>query len=144
MLKALSITGFLGMAGGVIAQFATGNLFSSSPWVISVQVGAAVLLLWARVAFGRRSFHLAANPTEGGLVTSGPYRYIRHPIYTAFGVFCGAGVVAHWSWVSGLLGAAVVGGALLRISCEEVMVTVRYPEYRQYAATTWRMIPYLF
>ena len=144
MLKALSIVGFLGMAGGVVAQFATGNLFSSSPWVIAVQVGVALLLLWALLAFGRRSFHPAANPTEGGLVTSGPYRYIRHPIYTAFSVFSGAGVVAHWSWVSGLLGGLVVGGALLRIVCEEVLVTARYPEYRQYAATTWRMIPYVF
>jgi protein-S-isoprenylcysteine O-methyltransferase Ste14 len=144
MLKALSLVGFLGMAGGVIAQFATGNLFSCSPWVIAVQVGAFLLLLWARLAFGRRSFHAAANPTEGGLVTSGPYRYIRHPIYTAFSVFSGAGAVAHWSWASGLLGGLVVGCALLRIFCEEVLVTARYPEYRQYAATTWRMIPCVF
>jgi protein-S-isoprenylcysteine O-methyltransferase Ste14 len=53
-------------------------------------------------------------------------------------------VVAHWSWASGLLGGLVVGCALLRIFCEEVMVTARHPEYRQYAATTWRMIPYVF
>ena len=55
-----------------------------------------------------------------------------------------AGTVAHWSWVNGLLGGLVVGCALLRIFCEEVMVTARHPEYRQYAATTWRMIPYVF
>ena len=144
MLKALSIVGFLGMAAGIIAQFATGNLFSSSPWVIAVQVGAVLLLLWARLAFGRRSFHPAANPTEGGLVTSGPYRYIRHPIYTAVSVFSVAGAVAHWSRASGVLGGLVVGCALLRIFSEEVMVTARYPEYRLYAATTWRMIPYVF
>jgi len=144
MLKALSIVGFLGMAAGVIAQFATGNLFSSSPLVIAVQVAAALLLLWARLAFGRRSFHAAANPTAGGLVTSGPYRYIRHPIYTAVSVFSVTGAVAHWSWGSGLLGGFVVGFALVRIFCEEALVTARYPEYRQYAATTWRMIPYVF
>jgi protein-S-isoprenylcysteine O-methyltransferase Ste14 len=144
MLEALSVVGYVGMAAGVIAQFATGNLFSPSALVIAVQVGALLLFLWARLTFGRRSFHLAANPTEGGLVTSGPYRYIRHPIYTAVSLFSGAGVVAHWSWAGGLLGGLVVGGGLLRLFCEEVMVTARYPEYRQYAATTWRMIPYVF
>ncbi len=144
MLKAMSIVGFLGMASGVTAQFATGKLFSSSPLVIAVQVGAFLLLLWARLAFGRRSFHLAANPTEGGLVTTGPYWYVRHPIYTAFTVFSGAGVLAHWSWASGLLGGLVVGGALLRIFCEETLLTARYPEYREYAARTWRMLPYVF
>ena len=44
----------------------------------------------------------------------------------------------------GLQFGLVLGGALLRIYCEELLVTVRYPEYRQYAATTWRMIPYVF
>jgi protein-S-isoprenylcysteine O-methyltransferase Ste14 len=132
------------MAGGVIAQFATGNLISTSPVVIAVQVVALLLFLWARLTFGWRSYHVVANPTAGGLVTSGPYRYIRHPIYAAMSVFSGAGMVAHWSWTSGLLGGLVVGSALLRIFCEEVLVTARYPEYRQYAATTWRMIPYVF
>ena len=144
MLKALSIIGYLGMVGGVIAQFATSNLFSSSPLVIAAQGGAFLLFLWARLVFGRRSFHVAANPTEGGLVTSGPYRYIRHPIYTTMCAVSIAGAVAHWSWPSGLLCGWVVACALLRIFCEEAMVAARYPEYRQYAATTWRIIPYVF
>jgi protein-S-isoprenylcysteine O-methyltransferase Ste14 len=38
----------------------------------------------------------------------------------------------------------VVGSALLRVFREKVLVTARYPEYGQYAATTWRMIPYIF
>ena len=144
MLKALSIIGYLTMAGGILALIAKGNLLSANPCVIAVQAGAFLFFLWARLTFGRRSFHLAANPTKGGLVTSGPYRFVRHPIYAAFTVFSWAGVVAHWSWQSGLLGGLVVGGALLRIFCEEFLVTAQYPEYRQYAATTWRMIPYLF
>ena len=144
MLKVLSIVGYLGMVCGVIAQFATGNLLSSSLLVIGVQVGAALLLLWARLTFGWRSFHLAANPTVGGLVTRGPYRYIRHPIYTGLSLLSVAGAVAHWSWASLLLGGAVAGCALLRMFSEEILVTARYPEYRQYAATTWRMIPYVF
>jgi protein-S-isoprenylcysteine O-methyltransferase Ste14 len=37
-------------------------------------------LATARVTFGGRSFHVGANPTEGGLVTKGPYRFVRHPI----------------------------------------------------------------
>jgi protein-S-isoprenylcysteine O-methyltransferase Ste14 len=144
MLKALSIVGYLGMAGAIIAQFATGNLFSSSPVAIAVQVGAGALLVWARLTFGWRSFHVVANPTEGGLVTSGPYRYIRHPIYAAMVVLSGAGVATHWSWVSGFLCGAIVGCTVLRIFCEEVMLTARYPEYRQYAAKTWRVIPCVF
>src|SRR5678815_5205020 len=98
MLKTLSILGYIGMIGGLLGLLSTRTLFSSSPLVIALQILALVLFLWARVTFGRRSYHLVANPTEGGLVTGGPYRYIRHPIYAAFCLFTLAGMAAHWSW----------------------------------------------
>jgi protein-S-isoprenylcysteine O-methyltransferase Ste14 len=103
-----------------------------------------LIALWARVTFGRRSFHLAANPTAGGLVTTGPHRFIRHPIYTAVCLLTGTGVLAHGSWKALLLGGMVFAGALVRLFCEEALVVKRYPEYRQYSANTWRMIPFLF
>ena len=144
MLKALSIFGYIAMIGGLLGLLATRTLFSSSPLVISVQVLALVLFLWARVTFGRRSYHVVADPTEGGLVTGGPYRYIRHPIYAAFCLFTSAGVAAHWSWSAGLCGGLVLGSAVLRIFCEESLVAARYPEYARYAVTTWRMIPFIY
>ena len=144
MLKTLSIIGYTGMIGALLGLLATRSLFSSSPLVISAQVLALLLFLWARFTFGRRSYHVVADPTEGGLVTGGPYRYIRHPIYAAFCLSTSAGVVAHWSWSAGLCGGLVLGSAVLRIFCEESLVTARYPEYAQYSLTTWRMIPYVY
>jgi protein-S-isoprenylcysteine O-methyltransferase Ste14 len=144
MLKTLSIIGYTGMIVGLLGLLATRTLFSSSPLVISAQVLALLLFFWARFTFGRRSFHVVADPTEGGLVTGGPYRYIRHPIYAAFCLFTSAGVAAHWSWSAGLCGALVLGSAVLRIFCEESLVAARYPEYAQYSVTTWRMIPYVY
>jgi protein-S-isoprenylcysteine O-methyltransferase Ste14 len=144
MLKILSIIGYFGMIGGGLGLLAIRSLFSPSPLVIFLQVVAFLLFLWARVTFGRRSYHVVADPTEGGLVTGGPYRYIRHPIYAAMCLFTWAGVAGHWSWTAGLCGGLVLASAVIRISCEEALVTARYPEYAQYAATTWRMIPYVY
>jgi protein-S-isoprenylcysteine O-methyltransferase Ste14 len=144
ILKTLSIIGYIGMMAGPFGLLATRSLFSPSPFVISVQAVGFLLFLWARVTFGRRSYHVVADPTQGGLVTSGPYRYIRHPIYAAICLFTWAGVAAHWSWSSGLCGGLVLGSAVLRIICEETLVTERYPEYAQYKTTTWRMIPFVY
>ena len=71
-LKALSIVGYLGMIVGLLGLLATSSLFSPSPLVIVPQILALLLLVWARLTFGRRSLHFAANPTEGGLVTTAP------------------------------------------------------------------------
>ena len=77
-------------------------------------------------------------------MTGGPYRYVRHPIYAAMCVFALAGVAAHCSWIAGLCGGIVLASAVIRILCEEALVAARYPEYSHYAATTWRMIPYVY
>src|SRR5438552_5110887 len=144
MLKTLSLIGYIGMMGGLFGLLVMRNLFSSSTLVICLQVVASLLFVWARVTFGRRSYHVIADPTQGGLVTAGPYRYIRHPIYAAFCLFTSAGAAAHWSWSAGLCDGLVVGSAVLRIFCEESLVAARYPEYAQYSLTTWRMIPYVY
>ena len=138
------MVGYLTMMSGFVGLAYTRNLFSISPFVLALQAGAVALITWARVTFGRRSYHVAANPTRGGLVTTGPYRFIRHPIYTAVCLFIVPGVIAHWSWTAVLLGALVVGSSLLRMLLEERLLITMYPEYRAYAAAHARMIPFVF
>ena len=132
------------MAGGLLGLLLARAMVSRSPTVIALQVVALLIFAWARLTFGRRSYHVAANPTEGGLVTSGPYRYVRHPIYAAMCLFTWAGIIGHWSWGAFTCGIVVVVSALVRMLAEENLVAARYPEYAKYAANTWRLIPYVF
>ena len=101
-------------------------------------------MVWARVTFGLRSFHATANTTAGGLVTSGPYRYIRNPIYTSVVLFSFTGAGAHLSSSSVVFALVVLAGALTRIFAEERFLRIRYPEYAEYAARTKRMVPLVF
>jgi protein-S-isoprenylcysteine O-methyltransferase Ste14 len=144
MLDAASKAGFLIMVAGIAGLAMTHALFSPNPLVVGAQFAAAALMVWARVAFGRRSFHANATPTAGGLVTSGPYRYIRHPIYTAGCLFSVAGALAHPSWRAGLFVLLVFAGALARLLAEERLVVIEYPDYAAYARRTYRMVPFVF
>ena len=144
MLKVISIVGLLVMLGALIGLYKIGVLFTAQPIAIALQLMAVALMVWARVTFGRRSFHAAANPTAGGLVTTGPYRIIRHPIYTAACLFGWGPIVVHWSSISVALGLLLLLGALVRMICEEQLVQQKYPEYVEYAKVTKRMVPHLF
>jgi len=143
LIQLVSVIGYLGMLAGAVGLIAVRGLFSLSPLVVLAQIAAMMLWVWARLTFGRRSFHLAANPTKGGLVTSGPYHFIRHPVYAAVCLFVWAGALAPHSLTALLLAALVTAGTLIRIFCEERLLVERFPEYRQYAASTKRLIPYL-
>ena len=144
MLKIVSILGLLAMIAALVGLYAIGALISLHPIAITLQGIAVALMVWARVTFGRRSFHASADPTSGGLVTTGPYRYIRHPIYTAGCLFGWGGVISHWSELSVTLGVLLVVGGLVRILCEERLLTQSYPDYLAYKKATKRMLPYVF
>ena len=119
------------------------GLFADKTVALAIQGLALLLMIWARLTFGRRSFHAAANPTEGGLVTRGPYRYWRHPIYAAVLYFIWAGAISHFSLTNMAL-ALIASIALgVRIATEERLVRERYPEYADYAARTKRLIPFI-
>jgi protein-S-isoprenylcysteine O-methyltransferase Ste14 len=119
------------------------SIFAVGFVAILVQVFAALNMLWARLTFGGRSFHATADPTEGGLVTSGPYRFLRHPIYAAVLYFLWAGILSHISLINVLLGVGATIGLFMRIFAEERLVTERYPEYAAYASRTKRIIPFI-
>ena len=138
-----SVVGYVVMIAALIALFLCQSLFAQGPIPIGVQILALALMVWARITFGGRSFHVAANPTEGGVVTSGPYRVVRHPIYAAVLYFAWAGILSHLSILSLVLGICAIAGAGLRIAAEERLLVERYPEYREYANRTKRIIPFL-
>jgi protein-S-isoprenylcysteine O-methyltransferase Ste14 len=140
----LSGVGFLLMGGGLAALFVKNAVVSGNAAVILFQLAAIALMVWARLTFGRRSFHATANPTEGGLVTTGPYRFIRHPIYSSVCLFTWASVLGHPSFLSLALALFVTLGAGIRIVTEERMLRERYPEYTAYARTTKRAIPFIY
>lgn len=120
------------------------SLFARVPVFIAVQVAAGALMLASRLTFGGRSFHAGANPTSGGLVTRGPYRYVRHPIYAAILMFVWAGVASHGSIVSVLTAIVMTAATAVRIGAEEALVVETYPEYAEYARRTKRLIPFVY
>ncbi|HSS48328.1 MAG TPA: isoprenylcysteine carboxylmethyltransferase family protein [Thermoanaerobaculia bacterium] len=127
----------------VVALAFTHSLLGHGLLTLGLQVAAILLMIWARVTFGLRSFHYAANPTAGGLVTTGPYRFIRHPIYAAVLLVVWTGVAANWSLRAAALGLVATLMTVLRMMFEEALVVERYPEYADYARRTRRVIPFV-
>src|SRR5262245_4310900 len=114
-LTAISTVAFAAAAGGVAVLVLTNGIVGRGIPAIATQVFAIALTIWARITFGLRSFHAAANPTKGALVTNGPYRYMRNPIHSAGLLAVGAGVATNWSLVHGALGALISVWLLVRI-----------------------------
>jgi protein-S-isoprenylcysteine O-methyltransferase Ste14 len=100
--------------------------------------------VWARLTMGWRSFHATANPLERApLVTRGPYRLLRHPIYASLWWFVWAGAADDPTLVNASLAVVLAGGLFLRMLLEERLLRERYPEYAEYANRTKRVVPFV-
>jgi protein-S-isoprenylcysteine O-methyltransferase Ste14 len=142
-LRLLSLGGFIILVLAMVGLVFRGAIFAVEPFGMTVQVLSFALMIWARVTFGRRSFHAAADPTAGGIVTAGPYRVLRHPIYAAIGYFLWTGAISHASALNLMIALAATAGIAVRIVAEERLLVERYPEYADYAARTKRVVPFL-
>jgi len=114
-------------------------------WIgVGLAIGSFPLFAWAIHALGEQFSPRLQTKEKHKLVTSGPYCWIRHPMYTAEFVFY-FGLAAEAA--NGVVALAMlIGPALLyaRVTKEEAMLIERFgDEYRAYMQRTGRFIPRL-
>jgi len=131
--------------GGALRASPTAAAANSTGAVIGVAVCVIGLAfaIWARVHLGRNWGMPRAVKENPELVTSGPYAYVRHPIYTGMlFAMVGSAMVFGWSWL--LL--AVVSGAYFVYSAfaEQKLMLRTFPDsYPAYQQRTKMLIPFV-
>lgn len=119
-------------------------IISNNPIAITIQISAVLCMIWARITFGRKSFHADANATKGELVTSGLYKWFRHPIYASIIYFFLACIIA-FPTLETIIGVfLIVISTYARMILEEISLRKTYKEYNLYSQKTKRLIPFLF
>jgi protein-S-isoprenylcysteine O-methyltransferase Ste14 len=102
------------------------------------------IAIWARVHIGRNWGTPMTQKDDPELVTSGPYRRVRHPIYTGI-LLAGVGtaVALGWMWLVAVVLAGVYFGYSAII--EERFLTERFPDtYPDYRRTTKMLVPFIY
>jgi methyltransferase len=107
-------------------------------------LAANLVRLWVIRTLGDRWSVQVMDSTPLGVVTGGPFRYVRHPNYAAVFVEMLALPLIHTAWITALAG----GGAYIwvlrqRLQVEEPALLAN-PEYRAAMAAKPRFVPGLF
>lgn len=110
-----------------------------------VQAGFLLLAVWARRHLGRNWSAEVRIGVGHQLVRSGPYKFLRHPIYTAMlGMFLGTAIAS--TQYHALLGVAILILAYLRKSHleDKILAQTFSEEYNDYRRDTWALVPFVF
>lgn len=101
-------------------------------------IAGTILSLYCIRQLGR-SFSIMATARE--LVTEGPYKIIRHPLYGAEVITIAGLCVGHWSPAAAVLGLVWLGLQIRRAQHEERVLRACFPEYGDYARRVPMLLP---
>jgi len=91
------------------------------------------------------NFHVLPRlVTNSQLVMRGPYRYIRHPMYTSVLLVSAAVIAGDFSPMKLGIGILLTLCLIIKLEYEETLLTKRFPDYNAYRKTTKRLIPFLW
>ncbi len=109
---------------------------------VGLGVTAATLLIYVLRSLGTNLTDTVVTRARHTLVTTGPYRWVRHPFYMATALAVTADSIVIANWFLALTGAAVVGLIILRTRTEEEKLVDRFGgEYKEYMERTGRFFP---
>jgi protein-S-isoprenylcysteine O-methyltransferase Ste14 len=114
-----------------------------SRWAgVGALVAGALLLVWTFRTLGTNLTDTVVTREKHTLVVHGPYRWIRHPLYSSAGlVITGISLIAA-NWFFFVSGIATVVLLMVRTRTEEQHLVARFGDsYRRYSDRTGRFLP---
>ncbi len=106
---------------------------------------AVLLAIWALKSMSSGTFQVLPEPTNNSQLTmSGPYRFVRHPMYSAV-ILAGLGAALSHStlWHASVLIALVVV-LMFKIHREESLLLSRYDSYANYRERSKALVPFIY
>ncbi len=118
---------------------------SVSALAVILVLASVALVLWTFRHNQPGNFNIRPTPRQGGrLITSGPYRHVRHPMYSA--VLLGAAAMALLAppLAGWLAWGTLLAVLLVKAALEERWMIDAHPGYAAYRQKSRRLVPGLF
>ncbi len=103
------------------------------------------LAMWAAVIMRLGNFKIVPHPVEKGtMITNGPYRIIRHPMYASIFLMAFGLLSAQVNYLMIFITVVLITGLVVKMLYEETLLSKHYPNYRIYMLKTKRVIPFIW
>ena len=147
LLKSISVLGTVAALAHVLApQRMKWAILPAPVWSRFVGVGLGAsslpLFLWTHHELGKNWSLALVTKEEHTLVSSGPYRWVRHPMYTVIFLQSLAYFLVSANWVIGIAGLGTSIFCVARVDEEEALMVEEFgDQYRAYMERTGRFLP---
>ncbi len=121
----------------------SGGIIPKNVYSIIIFASGLLLGIWAMLEFRFRFNIFPELLNDSVLVTSGPYRFIRHPIYTAVLLITLAYVTKQFTYINISLWVVLLIVLNIKLRYEEKFLMERFEEYEEYRSRTKTLFPFV-
>jgi protein-S-isoprenylcysteine O-methyltransferase Ste14 len=116
------------------------------PWWTFLLLGiSGFLAFWAMGVMKFGNFNVVPYPVENGqMISRGPYRLIRHPMYSSIFILSSALLAAQFDLKKLIISLVLVICLVVKMLFEEQLLCDHFPGYKAYMLTTKRVIPFVW
>jgi len=116
------------------------------PWWTFLLLGiSGFLAFWAMYVMKYGNFNIVPTPVDKGvMISQGPYKVIRHPMYTSIIIFAIALLSGQFDYYKLIISVTLVTDLVVKMIFEEGLLLKHYPGYKDYMKKTKRVIPFVW
>lgn len=123
----------------------TGPVVARNPLWLALEAAGGFLGIWAIVTMQLGNFNITPDVrADSVMVSRGPYRWVRHPMYSALLLVSLALLLDTFTWIRLAIVALLAVNLVIKLSYEERLLIDHHPAYADYARRTKRLIPWIY
>lgn len=129
----------------LIALLVTTKQWHFSTISITLLFLSAALMFWAMLVMSKSRLRVQPIPApDATMIIAGPYRFIRHPMYSSLLLGSAGLLIMYFSLFRLLLVLILIIDLLFKLNFEEQLLTRKFSNYSYYKTISKRLIPFIY
>ncbi len=130
---------------GIFYFVVTGSIYPKNIFIFVLELMSLLIGVWAVFAMKLHTITVLPSVKPGGqLCTSGPYRVLRHPMYTAVLLLLLGMMLNNYSHTGLVVFFIVLVDLIVKMNVEEKILIAHYADYKDYMTRSKRIVPFVY
>jgi protein-S-isoprenylcysteine O-methyltransferase Ste14 len=123
----------------------SGPLLAKNLIFLLLELLGIFLGIWAILSMKKSKIHIAPKPRTGSiLIVSGPYKWVRHPMYLAILLAFLPLLFDQFSQIRSVILVALTVNLIFKLNFEESLLKRHFQDYEAYSLKSWKLIPWIY
>ena len=116
------------------------NSFSTSLVLLGVFIS-----LWGIFVMRKSTLRITPEVAKSArLIKNGPYKFIRHPMYTGLIIACFGALIAEITFIKIVFYTILLTDLVIKLKYEEGILEKHFSEYKEYREKTFKLLPFIY